>query len=204
MRFFSVSSITLKLLEFSNLPPKKWVEGLGGGGRLWERKAKRICGMWEHVLFAYFSLYKLLLVCTWRDGGHTTNMTALSRGCKPRIGCHYAWKATKSVLRSVRGTQRPFPPTNIENTFEAIQSSCRYVEMHSKRGYEFSACSDILEELEPMKRASVLFPENLRCNLTYYESENFSDSSLHHSFESGSEMWKSKLQKIVGKFSRWT
>ena len=50
-----------------------------------------------------------------------------------------------------------------------------------------------------MKRASVLFPENLRCNLTYYESENFSDSFLHHSFESGSEMGKSKLQKIVGR-----
>ena len=28
------------------------------------------------------------------------------------------------------------------------------------------------------------FAENFRCNLTYYESENFSDSSLHHIFES--------------------
>ena len=28
------------------------------------------------------------------------------------------------------------------------------------------------------------FPENLRCRLTYYESKNFSGSSLHHIFES--------------------
>ena len=28
------------------------------------------------------------------------------------------------------------------------------------------------------------FPENFRCNLTYYKSENFSFSSLHHIFES--------------------
>ena len=28
------------------------------------------------------------------------------------------------------------------------------------------------------------FPENFRCNLTFYESENFSYSSLHHVFES--------------------
>ena len=53
------------------------------------------------------------------------------------------------------------------------------------------------------------FPQNLRCNLTYYESENFSDSSLHHIFvpqnnfrfpfiyekypNLGSEMWKIKF-----------
>ena len=28
------------------------------------------------------------------------------------------------------------------------------------------------------------FPENFRRNLTYYEGDNFSDSSFHHSFES--------------------
>ena len=33
-------------------------------------------------------------------------------------------------------------------------------------------------------RASVFFPENFRCNLTFYESENFSDSSLHYILES--------------------
>ena len=56
------------------------------------------------------------------------------------------------------------------------------------------------------------FPENFRCNLTYYERENFSVSSLHHLFESENfrflffyekslaweEMLEIKLQKIVG------
>ena len=57
------------------------------------------------------------------------------------------------------------------------------------------------------------FPEHFRCNLTYYETEHFSDSFPHHIFESwsfsfpffiekrpklGSDMWKIKLQKIVG------
>ena len=51
------------------------------------------------------------------------------------------------------------------------------------------------------------FPENCRCNLKFYESENFSDSSVHRSFESrkffffpnpGCEMWKIKLRKIIG------
>ena len=30
---------------------------------------------------------------------------------------------------------------------------------------------------------SYYFPENFRCNLTFYKSENFSDSSLHHILE---------------------
>ena len=57
------------------------------------------------------------------------------------------------------------------------------------------------------------FLENFRCNFTYYESENFSDSSLLHIFESEklgflfstkkSLLWvvkceKLKLQKIAG------
>ena len=57
--------------------------------------------------------------------------------------------------------------------------------------------------------------QNFRFNLTYYEGDNFSDSFFHHIFETencrillvtrykklpnpGSEMWKTKLQKIVG------
>ena len=28
------------------------------------------------------------------------------------------------------------------------------------------------------------FPENFRCNLTYYEGDNFSDTFFHHIFES--------------------
>ena len=39
-RSFSVSSRTLKLLEFSNLP-KKWVEGVGGREREREREREK-------------------------------------------------------------------------------------------------------------------------------------------------------------------
>ena len=57
------------------------------------------------------------------------------------------------------------------------------------------------------------FPKKFRCNLSFYECKNFSISYLNHIFESedfrspffyekqhylGSEMWKTKLQKIVG------
>ena len=54
--------------------------------------------------------------------------------------------------------------------------------MHSKDRYKIWTCSDL--SLFEITSASVLFCENFRCNLTYYESENFSDSSLHHIFES--------------------
>ena len=60
--------------------------------------------------------------------------------------------------------------------------------------------------------ASVLFPEDFRCNLTYYESEKFSDSILRHISELiykpknfrypslGSFIWgmKCEIQKTVG------
>ena len=44
----------------------------------------------------------------------------------------------------------------------------------------------ILGELESSKLQGLqyYFPENFRCILTYYEGENFSDSSLYHIFES--------------------
>ena len=49
-------------------------------------------------------------------------------------------------------------------------------------------CSVILGELagvfSKLQGLQSYFPENFRCNLTYYESENFSDCSLHHIFES--------------------
>ena len=59
--------------------------------------------------------------------------------------------------------------------------------MHSKRCYNICICSVILGELESFQNYTGLeyfFPENFRCNLTYYESETFSDSFLHHIFES--------------------
>ena len=65
----------------------------------------------------------------------------------------------KKGLRRVRGTQRRSPPTYIEITFLAIQSTLRSLEMHSKRCYEICIGSVILGQLEPFEitRASVLF-----------------------------------------------
>ena len=39
-------------------------------------------------------------------------------------------------------------------------------------------------ELLDLQGLHYYFPENFRCNLTYYEIENVSDSSLNHIFES--------------------
>ena len=62
------------------------------------------------------------------------------------------------------------------------------LEMHSKRGYKICIFSVILGELESfrnfMQGFEYYFLENFRCYLTYYEREAFSDSSLHHIFES--------------------
>ena len=59
-------------------------------------------------------------------------------------------------------------------------------EMYSKRRYKICICSVILGKLESFRNYKLLqyyFPENIRCNLPYYEGENFSDSSFHHIFE---------------------
>ena len=80
-------------------------------------------------------------------------------------------------LAIYRGTQRRFPPKCIENTFQATQSTCRSLEMHSKRRCKICTCSVILDNLSlfEITRASLLpyFPEMFRCNLTFNESENF-------------------------------
>ena len=59
--------------------------------------------------------------------------------------------------------------------------------MHSKRRYEIFICSVILAELKSFrnyKGFSIIFPKIFRCNLTFYESENFFYSSPHHIWES--------------------
>ena len=60
--------------------------------------------------------------------------------------------------------------------------------MHSKAPYKICICSVMLGELEPSRNYSgfsMIFPmQHFRCNLTFNESENFSDSSLHDLFES--------------------
>ena len=87
-----------------------------------------------------------------------------------------------------RGTQQRFPPKYIENTFSAIQSTFRSLEMHSKRSFKICMCSVILGELESFRNYKgfciFLVPEKFRCNLTFYETKNFSDSCLHYVFKS--------------------
>ena len=59
--------------------------------------------------------------------------------------------------------------------------------MHSKRRYKICICLVMLGELETFRNLHGLqsyLPENLRCNCTFYENENFSYSSLHQIFES--------------------
>ena len=59
--------------------------------------------------------------------------------------------------------------------------------MHSKRPYTIFVCWVILGELDVFSKLQELqdyFSENFRCNLTFHESENISDSSLHLILES--------------------
>ena len=54
---------------------------------------------------------------------------------------------------------------------------------------------DLCHNCTPLKIH--FFPKNLRCNLTYYEGENFSDSSFHHIFESENSLtWGVKCEKL--------
>ena len=109
----------------------------------------------------------------------------------------------------VMSTQRRFPPKYDENTFQAIQSTFRSLEMHSRRPYKIFICSVIPGELPceqwflvaqrpawrnhcsqgtgelfEITRLQHSFSEKFRCNVKFYESENFSDSSLHPYLES--------------------
>ena len=63
-----------------------------------------------------------------------------------------------------------------KNTFKAIQSIFRPLEMHSEPRYKICFCSVILGELESADFSKLLglqlfFPENFRCYLAHYERE---------------------------------
>ena len=51
----------------------------------------------------------------------------------------------------IRGTQPRFPSKYVENTFWAIQSTFRSIEMHCKRRYKILICSVILGELKSFR-----------------------------------------------------
>ena len=121
--------------------------------------------------------------------------------------------------QSIRGTQRRFPLKYIENSFQAILSTIRSLEMRAKwTGAIKFVCvrsSQGNMSLFRITRASVryYFPETFRCYLTNDERMNFPNSSVHHIFQPEnfcfpffdekqpnltSEMKKIKLQKSQG------
>ena len=74
-------------------------------------------------------------------------------------------------------------------------------------------CSVILGQLESVRNYrgfSIIFPKNFSCNLKFYESENFPDSSLHHIFGSEnlrfpfSDRFLAILRKRVGILGGWS
>ena len=70
----------------------------------------------------------------------------------------------KRLTVQLRNTQWRFHPKYIENTFKAIQSNFRSLEMHSKWRYKICICSVILGELEGFrnyKDFSIIFPKIL-------------------------------------------
>ena len=85
------------------------------------------------------------------------------------------------------GNQRRVPPEYVENTFKAIQSTFRSLEMHSKRRYKICNCSFILGELNSFRNCkgfSIIFSKSLGAIKRFTKVRIFSDSSLHHILES--------------------
>ena len=71
---------------------------------------------------------------------------------------------TDLILNHARGTQRRFLPKCTEKSFQAIQSTFRSLETHSKRRCKICICSVILGKLEAFrnyKGFSVIFPKIL-------------------------------------------
>ena len=65
-----------------------------------------------------------------------------------------------------RGTQRRFPSKYVENTFQAIQSSFRSQEKHSRRRYKIGSCSVTLGDFASFtcrnyKGFRIIFPKIL-------------------------------------------
>ena len=75
--------------------------------------------------------------------------------------------------------------------------------MHSRLRYKICICLVIQGELNFSKLQGLqyYFPQNFRCKLLFYESENFSDSSLHHivefeNFYKNRQTWGVKFEKL--------
>ena len=74
------------------------------------------------------------------------------------------------------GTERRFPPKCIENTFKAIRSTFRSLEMHSKRRHKICICSVVLEQLESFrnyKGFGIIFSKILDAILSFTKNRIF-------------------------------
>ena len=114
-----------------------------------------------------------------------------------------------------RGTQRRFPPC-IENTFQAIQSTFRSLEIHFKRRYKICICSVVLGQLESFRNYEglrIIFPKILDAILSFTKVRIFlippSIACLNPKIlgflflrkkkaNLGTEMRKIIIQKILG------
>ena len=74
------------------------------------------------------------------------------------------------------GTERRFPPKCIENTFKAIRSTFRSLEMHSKRRYKICICSVVpgqLESFRNYKGFGIIFSKSLDAILSFTKKRIF-------------------------------
>ena len=104
-------------------------------------------------------------------------------------------------------SERRLPPKYIENTFQAIQSTFRYLEMYSKRRYKIFICSVVLGQLESFrnyKGFGIIFPTILGAILSFTKMRRFLillfvafPFSTKNSLTWGLKC-EIKLQKIVG------
>ena len=72
----------------------------------------------------------------------------------------FAGHRCKCARKTIRGTQRGFPPEFTENPFQAIQSIFRPLEMHSKWRYKICMRS-INDSFRNYNGLSIIFPKTL-------------------------------------------
>ena len=95
----------------------------------------------------------------------------------------FAGHRCKCARKTIRGTQRGFPPEFTENPFQAIQSIFRPLEMHSKWRYKICMRS-INDSFRNYNGLSIIFPKTLDASQRLTKKKNSFDSYIHHIFES--------------------
>ena len=117
---------------------------------------------------------------------------------------------TKSVLQNFTGVGciLALKGRLLLNTLKTLFRLSRvlldnYLDMHSRLRYKICICLVIQGELNFSKLQGLqyYYPQNFRCKLLFYESENFSDSSLHHIVEF--ENFRFPVSTKIGKPGEW-